>query len=97
MQSVSQFAFEILPVIDSLSKLLWHCYQYSGILIAGSTPRPLRSPSSISVRQLVRDMAETMYAAPGIGLAATQVNVHAGDRHRYFRGPQPPPGAGEPR
>ncbi|MCZ7565935.1 MAG: peptide deformylase [Burkholderiales bacterium] len=28
------------------------------------------------VRQLVRDMAETMYAAPGIGLAATQVNVH---------------------
>ena len=28
------------------------------------------------VRQLVKDMAETMYAAPGIGLAATQVNVH---------------------
>ncbi len=26
--------------------------------------------------QLVADMAETMYAAPGIGLAATQVNVH---------------------
>jgi peptide deformylase len=29
-----------------------------------------------SIRRLVRDMAETMYAAPGIGLAATQVNVH---------------------
>ncbi|ENO81891.1 peptide deformylase [Thauera mechernichensis] len=28
------------------------------------------------IRQLVRDMAETMYEAPGIGLAATQVNVH---------------------
>ncbi|HEX6829587.1 MAG TPA: peptide deformylase [Burkholderiales bacterium] len=28
------------------------------------------------VRNLVRDMAETMYAAPGIGLAATQVDVH---------------------
>ncbi len=28
------------------------------------------------IRQLVRDMAETMYAAPGVGLAATQVNVH---------------------
>ena len=28
------------------------------------------------IRQLVKDMAETMYAAPGIGLAATQVNVH---------------------
>jgi peptide deformylase len=29
-----------------------------------------------SVRALVRDMAETMYAAPGVGLAATQVDVH---------------------
>jgi len=28
------------------------------------------------IRQLVRDMAETMYSAPGIGLAATQVDVH---------------------
>jgi peptide deformylase len=28
------------------------------------------------VRRLVADMAETMYAAPGIGLAATQVDVH---------------------
>jgi peptide deformylase len=29
-----------------------------------------------SVRRLIEDMAETMYAAPGIGLAATQVDVH---------------------
>jgi peptide deformylase len=29
-----------------------------------------------NIRQLVEDMFETMYAAPGIGLAATQVNVH---------------------
>jgi peptide deformylase len=28
------------------------------------------------IRQLVKDMAETMYEAPGIGLAATQVDVH---------------------
>ncbi|XOZ32676.1 peptide deformylase [Halomonadaceae bacterium KBTZ08] len=28
------------------------------------------------VRKLVDEMIETMYAAPGIGLAATQVNVH---------------------
>jgi peptide deformylase len=28
------------------------------------------------IRKLVRDMAETMYAAPGVGLAATQVDVH---------------------
>lgn len=28
------------------------------------------------IRVLIRDMADTMYAAPGIGLAATQVDVH---------------------
>lgn len=40
------------------------------------------------LKRLIRDMAETMYAAPGIGLAATQVDVHrrvivvdASDRH----------------
>ncbi|TBU75507.1 peptide deformylase [Pseudomonas daroniae] len=29
-----------------------------------------------ALRQLIDDMFETMYDAPGIGLAATQVNVH---------------------
>jgi peptide deformylase len=29
-----------------------------------------------AIRRLADDMLETMYAAPGIGLAATQVNVH---------------------
>lgn len=28
------------------------------------------------IRKLVDDMFETMYAAPGVGLAATQINVH---------------------
>lgn len=28
------------------------------------------------IEKLVADMAETMYAAPGVGLAATQVDVH---------------------
>jgi peptide deformylase len=28
------------------------------------------------LKKLIADMAETMYAAPGIGLAATQVDVH---------------------
>lgn len=28
------------------------------------------------IRSLIENMAETMYAAPGIGLAATQVDVH---------------------
>ncbi|MCZ6890290.1 MAG: peptide deformylase [Gammaproteobacteria bacterium] len=29
-----------------------------------------------SIRRLIDDMLETMYAAPGVGLAASQVNVH---------------------
>ncbi|MBX9811324.1 MAG: peptide deformylase [Burkholderiales bacterium] len=29
-----------------------------------------------NIRKLIKDMAQTMYAAPGIGLAATQVDVH---------------------
>jgi peptide deformylase len=37
--------------------------------------RPVASVDA-AVRRLVDDMFETMYAAPGIGLAATQVNVH---------------------
>ena len=28
------------------------------------------------IRQLIKDMGESMYAAPGVGLAATQVDVH---------------------
>ena len=28
------------------------------------------------LRRLIQDMAQTMYAAPGVGLAATQVDVH---------------------
>jgi peptide deformylase len=28
------------------------------------------------IRKLVRDMVESMYAAPGVGLSATQVDVH---------------------
>lgn len=28
------------------------------------------------IRKLINDMTETMYAAPGVGLAATQVDVH---------------------
>ena len=28
------------------------------------------------IRRLIKDMADTMYAAPGVGMAATQVDVH---------------------
>lgn len=41
--------------------------------------RTVAKPVSVfdtALQQLVEDMFETMYAAPGIGLAATQVNVH---------------------
>ena len=43
-------------------------------------PRLRRKASPVEyvdneIRQLIRDMAETMYQAPGIGLAATQVNI----------------------
>jgi peptide deformylase len=37
--------------------------------------RPLEKVTP-DTRTLIDDMFETMYAAPGIGLAATQVNVH---------------------
>jgi len=37
--------------------------------------RPVREVTD-DVRKLIDDMFETMYDAPGIGLAATQVNVH---------------------
>lgn len=37
--------------------------------------RPVKEVDA-SIRRLIDDMAQTMYAAPGIGLAATQVNQH---------------------
>jgi peptide deformylase len=39
------------------------------------TASPVREIDD-SIRRLARDMAETMYEAPGVGLAATQVDVH---------------------
>jgi peptide deformylase len=41
--------------------------------------RTVAKPVSVfgdEVQRVVADMFETMYAAPGIGLAATQVNIH---------------------
>lgn len=37
--------------------------------------RPVQAVDA-TIRRLVADMLETMYAAPGVGLAATQVDVH---------------------
>ena len=41
-----------------------------------ATPAQRVEKIDAATRKLVDDMAETMYAAPGVGLAATQVNVH---------------------
>lgn len=38
--------------------------------------RPVAFPLTDEVRQLIDDMAETMYDAPGVGLAATQLGVN---------------------
>jgi peptide deformylase len=40
-----------------------------------TTAKPVAEVTE-QTRSLIDDMLETMYAAPGIGLAATQVNVH---------------------
>jgi len=40
------------------------------------TKAKLVSEVTDKTRQIIEDMFETMYEAPGIGLAATQVNVH---------------------
>ena len=68
---------EILPLIISRSK------QFMALLNILRYPDPrlytVAKPVGKvddAIRRLVRDMAETMYAAPGIGLAATQVDVH---------------------
>jgi len=44
-------------------------------------PRLYKSAAPVTevnddIRSLVRDLAETMYSAPGVGLAASQVDVH---------------------
>ena len=53
----------------------------AGELLDGLTRQAVRDVPGMevvddAVRQLIDDMFETMYEAPGIGLAATQVNVH---------------------
>jgi peptide deformylase len=41
-----------------------------------NTPAQRVEKIDAATRKLVDDIAETMYAAPGVGLAATQVDVH---------------------
>src|SRR6202171_1968572 len=41
-----------------------------------NTPAKRVEKIDAATRKLIDDLAETMYAAPGVGLAATQVDVH---------------------
>ncbi len=41
-----------------------------------NTPAERVEKLDAAMRKLIDDLAETMYAAPGVGLAATQVDVH---------------------
>lgn len=41
-----------------------------------NTPAKRVEKIDAATRKLIDDMAETMYAAPGVGLAATQVDIH---------------------
>src|ERR1700716_3296754 len=41
-----------------------------------NTPAQRIEKLDAATRKLIDDLAETMYAAPGVGLAATQVDVH---------------------
>ena len=41
-----------------------------------TTPAQRVEKIDAAIRKLIDDMTETMYAAPGVGLAATQVDVH---------------------
>ncbi len=41
-----------------------------------NTPARRVEKLDAATRKLIDDLAETMYAAPGVGLAATQVDVH---------------------
>ena len=55
----------------------WQYWKYLNSPTRASAQRPIRVERVTRVtRTLIDDMLETMYAAPGIGLAATQVNIH---------------------
>ena len=41
-----------------------------------TTPAQRVEKIDAAIRKLIDDMTETMYAAPGVGLAATQIDVH---------------------
>ena len=61
---------------STLCRLTWPSTRSepSEIPFCGSPPKPIAEIDDV-VRQLAADMIETMYAAPGVGLAANQIGV----------------------
>ena len=71
-----------LANFNHLFVVLTHCFLMALLNILEFPDPRLRTVANPvdtvddSIRTLIDDMFETMYDAPGIGLAATQVNVH---------------------
>jgi peptide deformylase len=74
-------SFATLRLIVHLDNSLIKFYMPLLSILRYPDPRLKKIASPVTtiddrIRRLARDMAETMYEAPGIGLAATQVDVH---------------------
>jgi peptide deformylase len=62
---------------DIAREISWHCSPFFVTPTRNCTPWPSRSQAvDARIKALIADMLETMYDANGIGLAATQVDVH---------------------
>jgi peptide deformylase len=66
---------------DSLITLLDNSYIALLPVLCYSDPRLHRIAKPVAavdarIKKIVADMADTMYEAPGVGLAATQVDIH---------------------
>jgi peptide deformylase len=71
----------ILPVNSSGINIITNPFMALLPILRYPDPRLHKKAAAVTcvddgIRKLAADMAETMYAAPGIGLAATQVDVH---------------------
>jgi len=70
LAAFSKLVYKICQKCMSVLNILY--YPDSRLRIKASPVKEING----EIRKLVKDMFETMYQAPGIGLAATQVDVH---------------------
>jgi len=73
----------IIPAVQKFTQIIYQAQKHMAKLNILEFPDPRLTTLAIDVKifdselkKLVEDMIETMYSANGIGLAATQVNVH---------------------